>query len=157
MINVPVNENIDSYKNTVIMGLTLMQTVSLMIAVLVGSIEFLFIHFFIHLDLMLCSLVIIPTVGVIVMGMNYEKDGLNLIEIISTGRYKKRIDVLYYQSTETVMTYGDVSVEEVLSFEEQEAKKEEDFEKTTKLLILAMIVGVLIILGVAIGFVMYMS
>lgn len=157
MINVPVNENIDSYKNTVIMGLTLMQTVSLLVAVLMGSVEFLFVHFFIHLNLMLCSLIIIPTVGIVVMGMNYEKDGLNIIEIISTGRYKKRSEVLYYQSTETIMTYGNVHNEKVLSFEEQEAKKEEDFEKMTKLLILAMIVGFLIILGVAIGFVMYMS
>ena len=157
MVNVPVNENIDSYKNTVIMGLTPIQTVSLMVAVLLGTVEFLFVYFLLHLDLMVCSLIIIPTVGVVVMGMNYEKDGLNLIETLKTGRYKKNAEVLYYESTETILNYGDACEEKLLTFEEQEAKEEEDFEKTTRLLIIAMIAGLLLLVGGAIAFVVFMS
>lgn len=157
MVNVPVNENIDTYKNTVVMGLTPTQTVSLLVAVFLGSIEFLLVHYLLHLPLMICSLIIIPTAGAVVMGMNYEKDGLNLIEIIQSGKYKKGFKILFYESTETILSYGDVSAGQNLDFEGQVTKKEENFERQTKVLILAMILGLIVLVGCAIGLVMFMS
>lgn len=139
MVDVPVNDNIDEYKVTVFAGLTAVQVISAILSVFAGGIEFLVFNLALGLNMTICSFVILPTVFVLVFGINFRKDELNIIEYVKQGHWKKREMFLSYISTETLQNYSMDTGTVNQSFEEAEKKKEEEFEALAKKLVIAAI------------------
>lgn len=151
MVDVPVNDNIDDYKVTVFAGLTAIQVISALLSVFAGGIEFLVLNLALGIDMTICSFVILPTVFVIVFSINFKKDGLNIIEYVNQGHWKKRKTFLSYISTETLKNYSLDREEVIQSFEEAEKKKEEEFEALAKKLVIAAILFAAVIVFGVIG------
>lgn len=145
MVDVPVNDNIDDYKVTVFAGLTAIQVISAILSVFAGGIEFLVFNLALGVNMTICSFIILPTVFMIVFGINFRKDGLNIIEYVKQGHWKKRKMLLGYISTETLQNYSMDTGEVVQSFEEAEKKKEEEFQALAKRLVIAAILFVAMI------------
>lgn len=158
MISIPVNENIDNYKNTVIAGLNFRQTIAMIVSVAVGVIEYLILYLALSLPSMVCALIILPSIFVFGTCIIYTKDGLNLFEIIKTGRFKKQIEFISFYSTEMSEVYSNSkSIIKTMTFEEEEAKREEEFNKLAKKIITCAIVGAILLVAVAVGIIVYFS
>lgn len=147
MVDVPVNENIDEYKVTVFAGLTAVQVISAILSVFAGGIEFLIFNLALGVDMTICAFVILPTVGILVYGINFNKDGLNIIEFIKQGRWQKRKMFLGYHSTENMQNYSANIETANQTFEEAEQQKEEEFKTLVKKFIAVGILFVFLFLG----------
>lgn len=150
MVDVPVNDNIDDYKVTVFAGLTAIQVVSAILSVFAGGIEFLVFNLALGVDMTICSFIILPTVFAVVFGINFKKDGLNIIEYTKQGHWKKRKMFLGYISTETLQNYSMHAEAVSLSFEEAEKKKEQEFQALAKRLVIS---AVLFLAMIVFGFI----
>ena len=150
MVDVPVNENIDDYKVTVIAGLTAVQVISAICSVIVGGVEFLIFNLALGWDMTICAFIILPTVALLVFGINFNQDELNIIEYVKQGRWKKRKMFLGYASTETLQNYCSDAEEWSSSHEEAEQRKEEEFQALARKMIFAMVFAVVLILGVVV-------
>lgn len=158
VVNVPVNENIDEYKVTVFAGLTAVQIISAIASVFAGGIEFLILHMALGIDITVCSFLILPTVTILVFGINFKKDELNIIEYTVQGRWKKGETKIGYQSTESSIEEEVLSeiregyaYDVELSYEKSEQQKEKEFKAMAKKMIAATLLFSILLVGLMVA------
>lgn len=131
MVDVPVNPDIAAYKNIVVAGLTAKETISGIVCILTGG-TLLTISRVFGIPTSVSIVTMVPILAVLVLILNYNKDDLNFIEIVKSGRYKKQKTFISYESTESYEAYSQIPV----SLEDEEVDEEAEFNKLLKKIII---------------------
>lgn len=127
---IEINEDIEKYEETVVMGLTAQQTLFSTLALLTGAGIILILYFYAGMGIMASCYISIPFIIPIALMGFYKYNGMNFFQFFS--RFLKSFNMskpLLYKSTESMRAY-----DKLLTMPETKPKKRTD-EKNGKKII----------------------
>ena len=147
MLSVKTNKEFTEFSKDFMGGFGFKQSISIIAGVVIGILIMCSLIFFTGVPIVVTPYIAMPFIAVPIVSAFYKKDGLGFLAHRKKLKQFRNQKACIYISTETAASYNKYLVEQE---KKEEANSDDSFNKLIKkLIIIGIIVGVLIIGGIA--------
>lgn len=148
---IEMNEDIEKYEETVVMGLTARQAIFSFLSLMVGAGIILFLYFCVGIGIMVSCYIAIPFVMPIALMGFYKYNGMNFFQFFSRFIASFRLSKpLLYQSTENMKEYEKLMIQpedkkKIRQVKEKKVQKKMNKKKFLGTFLVILVLAVLVL------------